>query len=378
MSKLLIIGNGFDLKLEVPSRFEDYFNNCLETNNRIITIIQRIKSYKLISRSTNEKVYYDNYNGLKNDFNELFEFKDVNLWFLILYFNLENNYNQNWSDIETILYSFLFESLSVNDLKSTINRVIFQNRFVNTNINELEIYTYFLYFKYKVLNNSSINIFEYLMYELNSFEDSFSKYLSNALKGKEYYKKSSELFNCLVDTTQEFNVLNFNYTNPEKYNQKSKIRYINNVHGSLRNKNIIIGIDYEKVELDPNLKLSAFDFTKTSRIIHNINENSLNTNIAILDRNIDEIIIYGHSLSNADYSYYQSIFDFYDLYHSNIKLCFKFSIYDSNLRSRIKQDFSNRVIKLILTYGGKMDNKDHGKNLLHKLLLENRVIIQRI
>lgn len=36
----------------------------------------------------------------------------------------------------------------------------------------------------------------------------------------------------------------------------------------------------------------------------------------------------------------------------------------------------DRVVKLIKTYGNTLDNKDHGKNLLHKLKLENRILIK--
>ena len=36
------------------------------------------------------------------------------------------------------------------------------------------------------------------------------------------------------------------------------------------------------------------------------------------------------------------------------------------------------VTKLLSTYGTTMDNKDHGKNLLHKLMLEGRISIREI
>lgn len=32
-----------------------------------------------------------------------------------------------------------------------------------------------------------------------------------------------------------------------------------------------------------------------------------------------------------------------------------------------------KVSRLITTYGQTLDNKDHGRNLMHKLLLENRL-----
>ena len=37
-----------------------------------------------------------------------------------------------------------------------------------------------------------------------------------------------------------------------------------------------------------------------------------------------------------------------------------------------------RVYELINTYGNTFDNKDHGKNLLHKMLLEGRISFREI
>lgn len=52
--------------------------------------------------------------------------------------------------------------------------------------------------------------------------------------------------------------------------------------------------------------------------------------------------IFGHSLSIFEFLYFQSIFDYY-------------SIYDS-------------VYNLFENYGERLDNKDRGKNLLHKFI----------
>ncbi|HAA9777094.1 TPA_asm: hypothetical protein GIM39_15250, partial [Listeria monocytogenes] len=46
--------------------------------------------------------------------------------------------------------------------------------------------------------------------------------------------------------------------------------------------------------------------------------------------------------------------------------------------AEIRQELSNAVQKLISRYGQSMDNKEKGKNLLHKLLLENRLTIKKI
>ena len=41
-------------------------------------------------------------------------------------------------------------------------------------------------------------------------------------------------------------------------------------------------------------------------------------------------------------------------------------------RSRL----ANSINNLLVAYGATMDNSDHGKNLMHKLLLEGRLIIR--
>ena len=95
--------------------------------------------------------------------------------------------------------------------------------------------------------------------------------------------------------------------------------------------------------------------------------------ISILPKNDNQLIeikFYGHSLSEADYSYFQSIFDFYNLYNNNnVSLLFYYSKgYEQN----------DEIYRLINSYGKTFDNKDQGKNLIHKLLLENRLKIVEV
>ena len=57
---------------------------------------------------------------------------------------------------------------------------------------------------------------------------------------------------------------------------------------------------------------------------------------------------------------------------------FKYVIYDSEREYEIKRDLFKNISNLILAYGKTMDNKDHGSNLLHKLLLEGRLKTEKI
>lgn len=94
----------------------------------------------------------------------------------------------------------------------------------------------------------------------------------------------------------------------------------------------------------------------------------------------DVIKFYGHSLGRADYSYFQSIFDGVDLYESDTTLVFYFPLDTSDeaeaINNKWRAQLSNDINNLLTAYGATMDNKEHGKNLMHKLLLEGRLIIR--
>lgn len=97
----------------------------------------------------------------------------------------------------------------------------------------------------------------------------------------------------------------------------------------------------------------------------------------------DCIKVYGHSLAKADYSYFQSLFDAVSLYSGVTTLVFYYSLYGDDkdeqwLEKKIREEMQQRVMHLLSDYGKTLDNKDHGKNLVHRLLLEGRLIIKRI
>ena len=82
---------------------------------------------------------------------------------------------------------------------------------------------------------------------------------------------------------------------------------------------------------------------------------------------IKEIKFFGHSLGEADYSYFQSLFDQVDLYGSKTKLTFCYTtMHGPNY---------DAIIELMNRYGETVIPEAHGRNLLHKLLLEERLKI---
>lgn len=209
-------------------------------------------------------------------------------------------------------------------------------------------------------------------------------------KGSGYLAKAQNTLHRLADDNvlDEIDgpwtnaVLSFNYTTPFA-NSKSIFENTSfyNIHGTLKDGNIIFGIDGQNVG-DTDMGLP---FTKTYRLLSMkplgyrslayppTDEGHAPTNC---------IKIYGHSLAQADYSYFQSLFDAVSLYDGITTLVFYYSLYgegsEAEQEHRIREDLHKRVMHLLTSYGQTLENKDHGKNLVHKLLLEGRLIIKRI
>ena len=117
-------------------------------------------------------------------------------------------------------------------------------------------------------------------------------------------------------------------------------------------------------------------FSKTYRTLQMAGDK-----VKILPSKEDPIVIkfFGHSLSEADYSYFQSIFDYYNIYeNSDSSLEFCYLDFDVKNPNKVKNDTLDAVYRLINSYGATLHNKDQGKNLMHKLFLENRIKIKEI
>jgi len=186
----------------------------------------------------------------------------------------------------------------------------------------------------------------------------------------------------MVDGGDALSILNFNYTDPFELdysrvdrNRKymDSVSQKSNVHGVYEMNNVILGVDFAEKSLPQNMRI----FTKTHRKMVQSSHKE------ILSIHIQKIKFYGHSLGEADYSYFQSIFDNYNLYGGDltygspqVELQFYFSIYDESARAEIIRNATDSVYRLITTYGTSLDNEDKGRNLLHKLLLEGRVQIE--
>ena len=195
---------------------------------------------------------------------------------------------------------------------------------------------------------------------------------------KKYFGPEGELFKkrtALMSPIQE-----------EIYNAVSEIADLRGyqlVLDRASDSGIIFGIDSTKCTGNP----LAFPFSKTYRVMTagtDFGEGAVHTaGGSLLSLETGVVKFYGHSLGEADYAYFQAIFDSVSLYDSDVKLVFYYKPHvkpgEDSVTSlsdqRAKNTMATRVAKLLAEYGNTLDNENHGRNLMHKLMIEGRVVV---
>lgn len=386
---LLILGNGFDLACKLESSYSNYYDYICGENENIKLLHEALVELdsdvfkKGMSYHTSPYHYFYLYK-----FNTLHD--TLNVWEILLSFYSVNNGDLVlWRNVEEAIEFFISDVESVSSMIDEILNNKFDLDSTLTNWQH-DLVTFILFITYvskvTLMGKEKISIYDWLMAELISYEFKFAEYIQKQSEAAEndYSDRSLRLLNnVLLDeininselkSTLRVTLLNFNYTSPSQYGlNNANIMSLNNIHGQCDNRNTIFGFDH--AELEPNSP--AYLFSKTSRLLESKMNGHGNNNF-LLPEPCDQIIFFGHSLGTYDYSYFQSLFDLYDIYGSKIKLIFKYSIFDSDRSKEIKKETHSNVVNLIARYGKSMDNADKGKNLMHKLLLENRLIVAEI
>lgn len=367
MEELSILGNGFDLYLGLKTKYSDYFKNrkiSEEFFEKIKLIFKNsIGSYNYDARGKVYAVF--NYDEALLNMQIIQLYKDIEKNLFYLYLIFLKKCDLNWNEVESNILPFIRDTSKIFKLKMET---------ILGNIEKNEMYKYLLIAKVIIKDRKNLSFLDFMMEQLNLFEKDFGNYIGS-LELKE--KNKNRLIN-IFRTTCRKKIINFNYSiflqdlidrykdiafsEIEIARRIKSIESIVNIHGDF--KNPIFGIDSH------NSEEQFQNFTKTSRILNN---DTVGNFELPKPEKLGTINFFGHSLSEADYSYFQSLFDYYDIYSSNIKLNFMYSEYDKNDLTRAKRETHNNVVKLMNNYGEKLENKDKGKNLLHKLLIENRI-----
>lgn len=354
MHQLIILGNGFDLTCGIKSKFSDFYSNRTKGTESIESIPE------------NER----------------------NVWDLIL--SETGQSDPLWCDIERLIYVYVFQEDGFGSrLDSMYSSAeldidpISQNLALRPKDDLYEFVSTRLGNEYV----SQKELTDFLLSSLKKYEQIFASYLEEQVDNNDNYgEKAVEYYATIRDAciekaqqkNYESSILNFNYTAPFKSEDpKLGIVAARNIHGSLGRTDIIFGIDGKDVaEDDP-----ALPFTKTYRLMSL--EPYKTETVKLCDSDTGFIKIFGHSLSRADYSYFQSIFDTVNLYDGDTKLVFLYKKYpnmpDKTVSEQaIREELYSRISHLLYEYGSTLDNKDHGKNLMHKLLLEQRLLIKDV
>ena len=354
MHQLIILGNGFDLTCGLKSKFSDFYSDRTHGTGSIESIPK----------------------------------DERNVWDVIL--SEIGQSDPLWCNIESLISAYVFqEDSSGSKLDHIYEQPMWTIDPSNPNQSEHPDNAV-CNFVSTCLKNEYVTQKEltgFLLTSLKEYERIFASYLKEQVDNhKSYREKAHEYFaairdDCIKKSEQKnlcSSILNFNYTTPFKPEDPCLgIVHARNVHGLLGRTETIFGIDGKDVaEDDP-----ALPFTKTYRLMSL--EPYETEAVKLCDSDTSYIKISGHSLSRADYSYFQSIFDTVNLYGGDTKLVFMYKNYpntpDKSVDEQaIREELYSRISHLLIEYGNTLDNKDHGKNLMHKLLLEQRLLIKRL
>lgn len=231
-------------------------------------------------------------------------------------------------------------------------------------------------------------LLELTRHDLECLEKEFSAYLAQAEKDQPDYRENARRLMCELilqgrpnkkDYDIEESVLSFNYTHPIEslHSKEHKTSYIN-IHGRLGGE-IVFGIDGTGRMNDPTVtpftktyRLLSLDVSDTRSLVHAASP------IGYQGYGTALIKFYGHSLGSADYSYFQAIFDTVHLYEGQTQLIFFYRRHGDKTSEEVRVETMSRVIKLLDAYGRTLDNRDHGENLIHKLLIEGRLAVKEL
>jgi hypothetical protein len=378
---LIILGNGADLNCGLKSSFVDFFSDykvhyknefrdgcqsITDLKNRILSLFESGRLTGRVDYEELEKIDLSaNYGDIEN------------FWTYWLYLQ-KGTGEILWSDVESQIKEILVKHFAKlqrdGDLALQSN-----SRFLTackSLLPDRSALQALCIAKIRSENMSSLSLYDLLIKDLKDFEIAFSNYLKQeAGSSKSYSVDMQRLIQHLVGGSK-YTVLNFNYTNVTQTLKADSTESLlpiaeQHVHGEVANCNVIIGVDSLDIDSkDTNMLL----FTKTYRSLFLSQQKYLYPEI-ILQPSIKRIVFFGHSLSGNDYSYFQAIFDHFDIYNSETIITFVYSVFQPYSADELAEEQYMRVIKLLQRYGETLDNESHGKNLLAKLLLEGRLMI---
>lgn len=266
----IIIGNGFDLDLGLPSRYSDFMNS------------QEFK-----------KIYQDSRPSFRKEENSLLDYL------------LKLSFESNWFDMEAAIHDFVAMEHTYTQVEQDLVKSEFRQ-----------------------LRTALCN---YLTRVSSSFK---------ADENRLAYKFMVGMKNCPLN----YVLVLFNYTNPESFISPplifpQSLCTFTYVHGSLRDKDIVLGCDIQPNE-QVNRQLS---FMYKYNMLKNANHVARN----LLEAK--EVIFWGHSVNEMDFCYFREFFKQAGASPTPIRHI-TFITFDENSERDIKDNMRNQGINVTDLY----------------------------
>ncbi|BDR52693.1 hypothetical protein KIM372_06000 [Bombiscardovia nodaiensis] len=397
-NQLIILGNGFDLQCGLKSSFTDFMKTRKAKVDKIIATLQNSTVFRDTTITEHDGQIFHG-----NAFQYWLRKEKLTVWDFILD---EDKQQRTWYDIEKCIRIWVDYRLVPENArqKPHIQQICsdFESNSAGKDLTPAhsipakDVVSVFAcdFYNWDGKPDTLLNI---LLAELYRYEEEFAAYMSNQIKASPDYQttatnlvlhlandqmpqpvlKLNASMREFLENPRSTNILDFNYTDPlmEDWEHRPVVL---NIHGLASEKNIIFGMDGTWLSPDRQCYVNMVRFTKTYRLmaLSGVNHESLVQPYSPNSHGTSVIKFFGHSLGDADYSYFQAIFDEVNLYESDTHLIFYYNQHREG-GENAQEDMFEKVNKLITTYGETLDNSDHGKNLLHKLLLEGRLVIKQ-
>ena len=293
---LVIIGNGYDLHYELPTKFYNFylsFKNAEKGRKKYFEIYKQnderlIKNYyetiKKIRKSNFFFQYFINYNSVFDEWNQ---FEDHLKKIIKEFIEILNNIKANSSKGYRIIDNREFFSIRMTTtIFNYVTKCSIFEIFVDYITPERIRYISFNYYKANLENTDAVNkinkivdLFPEMLYrDLQEFSDFFSIYLKTFVK----LPKPKQI-NLDVGAMK---IISYNYTNTA---EKLFNTHTNYIHGNLNDKNkIVIGIDDDGT-------LGKFDIFTKNILRVNCENNSL------VGTPVESVAIIGHSINELDF-----------------------------------------------------------------------------
>lgn len=373
----LVIGNGFDLHCGLHTTYGDYY--C-----------KNWRKYKFIK---------DLFSSFKKDNGFEFDFEDkntsnLNMWDIFFALNGPKDPKEcgkRWCDIEKMMASSFCKCDDTDsDVESLVFRMLSTTNWRNifslissdgvAKTSEDRFIVMFARERMKHLTRHADDFYTFLLDDLKEFEKHFGEFIyyqihdnyfetinygSQQFLNVPYIEMASDTLDklCNIGNLVEIDTFNYSYIHKQK-----TIELIQHINGSYENP--IFGID---TIFEPNDE--CFVFTKTARRIDSdMFEEAFETK-----QEFENLIVFGHSLNQADYSYFFPVFDKLMLTNSlatNV-IVFAYSVFDDNKKEEIKSDVRKAVSDILYAYAKSKQLPDPGR-FLDSLSTQKRIVMYEV